>query len=100
MLSLRKKITSVILELYTNIERGYGSLAVIKELLFYVFKILFLVIYYNFSIYIFFTNCNFSYSSCCACICVCVKYLPCIYVCYQCVVINTWVCASLCVTIT
>ena len=54
MLSLRKKITSVILELYTNIERGYGSLAVIKELLFYVFKILFLVIYYNFSIYIYF----------------------------------------------
>ena len=54
MLSLRKKITSVILELYTNIERGYGSLAVIKELLFYIFKILFLVIYYNFSIYIYF----------------------------------------------
>ena len=54
MLSLRKKRTSLILELYTNIERGYGSLAVIKELLFYVFKILFLVIYYNFSIYIFF----------------------------------------------
>ena len=53
MLSLRKKRT-LILELYTNIERGYGSLAVIKELLFYVFKILFLVIYYNFSIYIFF----------------------------------------------
>ena len=54
MLSLRKKRTSLILELYTNIERGYGSLAVIKELLFYIFKILFLVIYYNFSIYIFF----------------------------------------------
>ena len=80
MLSLRKKITSVILELYTNIERGYGSLAVIKELLFYIFKILFLVIYYNFSIYIFFTNCNFSYSSCCACIRFSVKYLPSIYV--------------------
>ena len=54
MLSLRKKRTSLILELYTNIERGYGSLAVIKELLFYIFKILFLVIYYNFSIYIYF----------------------------------------------
>ena len=53
MLSLRKKRT-LILELYTNIERGYGSLAVIKELLFYIFKILFLVIYYNFSIYIYF----------------------------------------------
>ena len=54
MLSLRKKRTSLILELYTNIERGYGSLAVIKELLFYIFKILFLVIYYNFPIYIYF----------------------------------------------
>ena len=54
MLSLRKKRTSLILELFTNIERGYGSLAVIKELLFYIFKILFLVIYYNFSIYIYF----------------------------------------------
>ena len=54
MLSLRKKRTSLILELYTNIERWYGSLAVIKELLFYIFKILFLVIYYNFSIYIYF----------------------------------------------
>ena len=52
MLSLRKKRT-LILELYTNIERGYGSLAVIKELLFYIFKILFLVIYYNSSIYIY-----------------------------------------------
>ena len=84
MLSLRKKRTSLILELYTNIERGYGSLAVIKELLFYIFKILFLVIYYNSSIYIyiyiFFTNCNFSYSSCCACIRFSVKYLPSIYV--------------------
>ena len=81
------------------------ELAVIKELfiILYIYYIYFLTNLFWFSyIYLFIywlIYCNFSESLCCACMFVCAIYLPSIYVCYWCVVINTWLCASLCVIV-